>query len=48
MEAELGSIDRVKLKTEVLRFTGGVTFISSVHLHAFKTKTEGHKEKGKS
>lgn len=41
----MGSTDRVKLKTEVLRFTARVTFTSSYYLHVFKTKstkTEGH------
>jgi len=41
----MGSTDRVKLKTEMLRFTAGVTFTSSYDLHVYKTKStknEGH------
>lgn len=41
----MGSIDRIKPQTEMLKFTAGVTFASSYHLHVFKTKstkTEGH------
>lgn len=41
----MGSIDRIKPQIEMLRFTAGVIFTSSYHLHVFKTKptkTERH------
>lgn len=54
MEAVVGSIDRVKLKTEVLRFTAGVTSTSSCVVTCMylrqnpQKKLKDMQEKGKS